>query len=207
MNFDELNLDALHPLLPLPLWQKLVGLAGIVVVVLGLYVYLSLMPLIDEIHSQEAQVTEQKKQLLENQRLAGDLPRKREEFARLEVQLKAALSMLPKKSQIPDLLESVSRAGTDSGLEFAVFTPKNERGQPLYAEVPVDVNMMGTFRQFLTFLKRVGELPRIVAVKNLELGRGSDADVVMIKGNVLTYRFVDQSAKSSKKKKKKVRGR
>lgn len=205
MNLEELNLDALRPLLPLPLWQKIAGLVGIVVVIIGGYVYLGLMPLLDDIGREEVKVQQQQEDLIANQKLASDLPRKKEEFARLEVQLKAALSMLPKKSQIPDLLESVSRAGVDSGLEFTTFSPKNEKAQPLYAEVPVDVSMTGTFRQFLTFLKRVGELPRIVAVKNLDMNkRLGDNNEVVVKGNVLTYRFVEGS---NDNKKKKVRGR
>ena len=206
INLDDLNLDPLRPLLPLPLWQKVAGLVAISLLIVGLYVYLGLMPLLDDISAQESQVEQQKMLLVKNRRLASDLPRKREEFAKLEIQLKAALSMLPKESQIPDLLESVSRAGVDSGLEVSNFTPKGERAQQLYAEVPVDVELKGSFRQFMTFLKRVGEMPRIVAVKNLEMNKVGDTGAMVVRGNVLTYRFVEQTGKS-KKKNRKSRGR
>jgi len=201
MNLDDLNLDALRPILPIPMWQKLVALAGVFVLIIVSYLYFGLLPLEESIESQQQQVESQRMILKRNQILARDLPKKRQEFAKLESQLKIALNMLPKKSQIPDLLENVSWAGIDSGLEFAVFTPKNELVKQIYAEVPVAVNMTGSFRQLLTFLKRVGEMPRIVSVRDLIVtSKGSD---LAIKGSVMTYRFVEQELGKKAKKARK----
>jgi len=192
MNTDALNLDLLRPLLPLPLWQKLVALIVIVIVIVAGYFFLGWQPLQQDIESQQAQVEQQRIILKKNQRLAKDLPRKRAEFAKLEKQLKVALNMLPKKSQIPDLLESVSWAGKDSGLEFSVFKPKGESPKQIYAEVPVDISVKGTYRQLLTFLKRVGEMPRIVAIKNLNITQSRAGGNLLVKGNVITYRFIEK---------------
>jgi len=192
MNTDALNLDLLRPLLPLPLWQKLVALIVIVIVIVAGYFFLGWQPLQQDIESQQAQVEQQRIILKKNQRLAKDLPRKRAEFAKLEKQLKVALNMLPKKSQIPDLLESVSWAGKDSGLEFSVFKPKGESPKQVYAEVPVDISVKGTYRQLLTFLKRVGEMPRIVAIKNLNITQSKAGGDLLVKGNVITYRFIEK---------------
>ncbi len=194
MNVDALNLDFLRPLLPLPSWQKIVALVVIVIVIITGYFFLGWQPLQQEIESQQAQVERQRVVLKKNQRLAQDLPRKRAEFAKLEKQLKVALNMLPKKSQIPDLLESVTWAGKDSGLEFSVFKPKGESAKQIYAEVPVDISVKGTYRQLLTFLKRVGEMPRIVAIKNLNISQGKAGGNLVVKGNVITYRFIDKAA-------------
>lgn len=192
MNVDALNLDFLRPLLPLPLWQKLVALVVIIVVIIAGYFFLGWQPLQQDIESQQAQVEQQRIMLKKNQRLAKDLPRKRAEFAKLEKQLKVALNMLPKKSQIPDLLESVSWAGKDSGLEFSVFKPKGESPKQIYAEVPVDISVKGTYSQLLTFLKRVGEMPRIVAIKNLNITQSKAGGNLLVKGNVITYRFIEK---------------
>ena len=199
MNLDDLNLDALSPMLPIPMWQKLVALAVVFVLIIVSYIYLGWMPLQASIEAQQQQVEMQRVVLKRNQMLARDLPKKREEFAKLESQLKIALNMLPKQSQIPDLLENVSWAGTDSGLEFAVFTPRPERVKQIYAEVPVAVDMTGSFRQLLTFLKRVGEMPRIVSVRDLNMQtKGSG---LAIQGSVMTYRFVDEPPSKVKNKK------
>jgi len=193
MNLEALNLDALRPILPIPMWQKAVALTASFVLIVLLYIYLGWMPLQDKIDQQQSQVEGQQMLLKKNQMLARNLPKKKAEFAELEKQLKIALNMLPKKSQIPDLLESVSWAGKDSGLEFTVFTPKPEIVKQIYAEVPVSLNVSGSYRQFLTFLKRVGEMPRIVAVKNITISSGQ-GDELSVAGNIMTYRFVEAKA-------------
>jgi len=198
MNLEGLNLDALRPILPIPLWQKAVALTASFVLIVILYLYFGWMPLQEKIEKQLSRVEVQEMLLKRNQMLARNLPKKKAEFAELEKQLKVALNMLPKKSQIPDLLESVSWAGKDSGLEFSDFTPKAEVVKQIYAEVPVSLTVTGSYRQFLTFLKRVGEMPRIVAVKNLTIKSGKD-EVLSVAGNIMTYRFVDAQKEKAKR--------
>lgn len=192
-------LESLRPILPLPLWQKLAALFVIFTLIAGTYFYLGWMPVQELITQQTATVELQKLRLLKNMRLARDLPRKKKEYANLEKQLKVALNMLPKKSQIPDLLENVSWAGKDSGLEFKNFVPKGEVAKQIHAEVPVSFNISGSYRQLLTFLKRVGEMPRIVDVKNLSLSQTTGGGGLSVKGQAVTYRFIEEQAKNERK--------
>ena len=198
-SIDLSQLNALRPILPFPIWQKAAALVGGFVVIVGLYMYLVWLPLYEEIEQVQATVDQQQQILTKNRRLAANLPRKKQEFAELEKQLSVALKMLPQKAEIPDLLEDVSRAGMESGLFFKVFKPENEVVKKFYAEVPVKVEITGTYRQLLTFLKRVGEMPRIVDVKNIEIdlekGATSGSLPLDIEGLAVTYRFVETSKK------------
>ncbi|MBL4774550.1 MAG: type 4a pilus biogenesis protein PilO [Mariprofundus sp.] len=191
--------ESLRPLLPLPLWHKLLFLLAAFVLILATYSYMGWMPLQESMTQQQSQMRLQQTVLLRNQRLAYDLPRKQKEYANLEKQLKVALNMLPKKSQIPDLLENVSWAGKDSGLEFKTFKPGREVSKQIYAEVPVSFKISGSFRQLLTFLKRVGEMPRIVDVKNMKLSRGKSDGMLTVTGLAVTYRFVEVQTKQGRK--------
>ena len=184
--------ESFRPMLPLPLWQKLLALAIAFMVIVGVYFSLGWSPLQLEIEQQQAQTKVQQLKLIKNQRLAHNLPRKQREYAELEKQLKVALNMLPKKSQIPDLLESVSWAGKDSGLEFSSFKPGGEVTRQIYAEVPVTFNISGSFRQLLTFLKRVGEMPRIVDVNHLKLSVDRNGTDLSVSGQAVTYRFIEE---------------
>jgi type IV pilus assembly protein PilO len=190
-SIDLSSLDVLRPILPLPMWQKALAVAAGFVLILAAYFYFGWMPIQDEIAQQQQQVQQQQLILMKNKRLAKDLPRKRKEYAQLEKQLTIALHMLPKQSEIPDLLENVSFAGKDSGLEFHVFKPEGEVNKQFYAEVPVKLNISGTYVQLLTFLKRVGEMPRIVDVSNLALGQARAGGALSITGKVTTYRFIE----------------
>ena len=191
--------QSLRPILPLPLWQKIAVLAVTFLLVVATYVYMGWMPLQEAIENQQSQVEMQQLLLLKNQKLARDLPRKKEEYAILEKQLIVALNMLPKKSQIPDLLENVSWAGIDSGLEFKSFIPQGEVTKQIYAEVPVNFNISGSYRQLLTFLKRVGEMPRIVDIKRLTLVQSSTGNTLSVQGQAITYRFVEEKANEEAK--------
>jgi len=191
--------ESMRPMLPLPLWQKLLFLLVTFALICITYLYLGWMPLQDEMTQQQSQLTLEHSILLKNQHLAHDLPRKQKEYASLEKQLKVALNMLPKQSQIPDLLENVSWAGKDSGLEFKTFKPGNDVNKQIYAEVPVSFKISGTFRQLLTFLKRVGEMPRIVDVKHMVLTQGKSTKVLSVVGQAVTYRFVEDTATKAQK--------
>jgi type IV pilus assembly protein PilO len=191
--------ETLRPILPLPLWQKLAVLIAAFTLIIAAYIYMGWVPIQELITKQAAEVKLQQVLLIRNQNLARDLPRKKKEYAQLEKQLVVALDMLPKKSQIPDLLEDVSWAGKDSGLEFKNFIPKGEVAKQIYAEVPVSFNVSGSYRQLLTFLKRVGEMARIVDVKNLTLSQAKGTRMLSVKGQAVTYRFIEEQAKKERK--------
>jgi len=58
----------------------------------------------------------------------------------------------------------------------------------------------GTYRQLLSFLKRVGEMPRIVDVKNLTLSQARASGGLTVKGQAVTYRFVEPDTKHKRRK-------
>ncbi|MDX8388892.1 MAG: type 4a pilus biogenesis protein PilO [Mariprofundaceae bacterium] len=199
-SMDLSALNGLRPILPFPLVYKAGVLAAAFVLALAGYTYFGWMPLQEEIQAERAKVEKERILLKKNRALAKNLPKKMKEYAELEKQLKVALNMLPKKSQIPDLLESVSWAGKDSGLEFTEFRPKKEVAKKFYAEVPVNLDVNGSYLQLLTFLRRVGELSRIVDVKNLQLSRDKGSQL-KVKGQAVTYRFLEKEVTGKGKKK------
>ena len=100
--------------------------------------------------------------------------------------------MLPKRLQIPSLIEEISRAGRDSGLDFTVFKPAPEVHKQFYSIFPIDFVLTGTFRQLLTFLKRVGEIPRIVDIRNLGIRRQEHSRLLEVHGQAVTYRLLEK---------------
>jgi len=198
MNLNLQQLDVLRPILGVPVWQCVLGLVMVVMLLMGGYVFGVWMPLEDEIAGIEDSIVAQDQILQRNQRTARDLPRKRIQFEEMKNQLKLASAMLPEKSQIPDLLEGVSRAGKHSGLEFSVFQPRSEVKKELHAEVPVSLSMSGTFRQVMLFLSTVGQMQRIVEVKGLSFSQGK-GDELSVNGQAVTYRLLDdQEIKQAK---------
>lgn len=186
------RLDALRPMLAWPAWQLVGGLALAVVLIIAGYVFSFWMPLQDQIKSTEDSIKQQQSIYQRNLHTWNDLPRKKRQFERLKQELELARTMLPEKSQIPDLLDGVSRAGRKAGLEFSIFQPQAEIRRELHAEVPVLLEMKGTFRQIALFLRSVGEMKRIVDVQNLTFVSGK-GNILTVRGKALTYRLLDDS--------------
>jgi type IV pilus assembly protein PilO len=190
MNVNLPQLNALRPILGLPVWQCVAGLVTVVILMVGGYIFAVWVPLGDKIDGVEKAIQGEQRILQRNRQTARDLPRKKLQFEKMKNQLKLASSMLPEKSQIPDLLDGVSRAGKHAGLEFSVFQPLAEVKKELHAEVPVSLSMTGTFRQIALFLSTVGEMQRIVEVKGLSISQGN-GDELQVKGRAVTYRLLD----------------
>ena len=140
---------------------------------------------------------------------AANLEDFQEEYKNALLDFKIALRLLPDKKEIPTLLESVSKSGTDSGLEFILFQPGQEQRADFYAKIPVDVEVRGGFHNVAMFFDRIGKLPRIVNIPNfsLEIPKSGTATVLSATCVAETYRFLEagetQPSKGDKKGKKK----
>ena len=56
-----------------------------------------------------------------------------------------ALAQLPDKKEIPTLLENITTTGRVANLEFLLFKPMAEVSRGFYAEVPVEVKVVGGY--------------------------------------------------------------
>jgi type IV pilus assembly protein PilO len=71
--------------------------------------------------------------------------------------------------------------------------------EPFYEEIPVGVNVTGTFQNILSFFEKVAKLPRIINVSDITMG-----DIKEVKGRgqiisasctIKTYMFIDKKEK------------
>jgi len=129
----------------------------------------------------------------------------KEEIARLKEQLKVAMARLPERKEIPRLLTSVSQAGVKAGLEFLLFKPMNPVTKDFYAEIPVQIAIVGDFYDVARFFESVANLPRIVNIQNISTHK---APTSTKSGNlkttciIKTYMFVEKKNEPKGKKRK-----
>ena len=122
----------------------------------------------------------------------------------------ALLRQLPSKTEVPGLLEDISKSGIASGLEFKSFSPSMEVRHDFYAELPITIEVVGTYHQFGEFISRISALDRIVTlhdfiIKPVEVGPPNPSakekpDAKVRVGNQLvmqltakTYRYMDDA--------------
>jgi len=184
----------LEKLLKLPLYQRLAILVVLVVVLVGAFTWVVLLPEYERIGEMDQELSRLEADLIQKQRIANNLPKFKEEFLKLEEQLKAALTQLPNKKEIPSLLTNLATIARDNGLDVVSFSPKGEVSKGFYAEVPGSVDLVGTYHQIAEFAQAVSKLSRIVNLSDLELSGPKvegDVAILKIKCKVTTFRFVD----------------
>jgi len=134
--------------------------------------------------------------------IAADIPKYRKEKEELEKLLQAAVAQLPNEKEIPDLIESISRAGEKAGLKILLFRPGKEAAKGFYAEVPVNMAVEGKYESLYEFSAKVGNLPRIVNIENMSItSLGHKNQVPMLKANFVatTFRFIPGPDEEKKK--------
>lgn len=148
---------------------RLLILAVIIAVLAGAFYYFLLEPKRSEIKS--LQTTLQKREKLRNEyeNIARELPKFEAENKRLQNEFKQAAKKLPVKKEIATLIDSIYSAVNASGLKPIAFTPKKEVQKEVYIEIPISLNVRGSYFELANFFDRIAKLPRIVNIRNLSL--------------------------------------
>lgn len=184
----------IEKLLKLPLYQRLAIVGVFMALIIGLFVWLAAMPLYKEVTALKQEAQKLDGEIAQKKLVANNLQKFKEEYAKLQKQLEQALTKLPEQSEIPSLLTNLAGLAKDNGLEVQTFKPKPEIPKGFFAEVPVDMVVRGNYHEVAMFASAVGELPRIVSINNLNLGKPKLVGEEMVLDtscNVLTYRFVE----------------
>jgi type IV pilus assembly protein PilO len=202
----SLSLDSVEPLIQkisaLTKLQRILISAGTVVVIVGLFVGLLYWPEIDEQGKLDTQITETETRLKRVKATADTLPEFERRMAEKQAEFNLVAQKLPETVEVPQLLSSVSEAGKDAGLAFLLFQPQQEIPRNFYAEIPVKMDLSGTYHDLGDFFDRLAQMPRIVNVKNFEARmtgtggrtRGSSGDAgipLSIACMAETYRFLE----------------
>ena len=63
----------------------------------------------------------------------------------------------------------MSQTALAAGLEIKKFKPSNEDKKGFYAELPISLEVTGSFHQLATFISGIAALPRIVTISEMKL--------------------------------------
>jgi type IV pilus assembly protein PilO len=179
------------------------GLAGAVLALTALNFFLMVQPVEDVIASQVGQQRQLEIQLQEKQEIAQNLNERRREMDVLETKLQEALTELPEKKDLEELLAQLNDIGKKSGLEISLVEPVAESPAGFYAKIPIKMNVSGNYHEIARFLFDVSNLRRIVNVNNIKFTTPTvKNEKVTLQSEFLatTFRFLDQGANTGDKK-------
>jgi type IV pilus assembly protein PilO len=178
--------------------------AGTVVLLLGLFIYLIYLPKTGEITEIKSEKDRLDKEIRLAKRRTKNLKKLEADLTTVGGDLKSALTLLPTTSEIPKLLKSITKLGNDSDLEFLLFSPEKQVSQEFYVEIPVSMEVRGSYHNVATFFDKVGKLDRIVNVVNVNMTPlKAYSTYLKTTCKAVTYRFKEiKEAEGAPKKKK-----
>lgn len=178
-----------------PLAAKIGGVAGGVVLLTLLNFFLFIQPMEEQIEQQIVQIDALNRDLAEKRSIAQNLTEKRREMAELEQQLQEALTELPMRKDVEELLAQLNDIGKKSGLEISSVEPGTEQSATFFSRIPIRMSVSGSYHEIAMFLQEVANMRRIVNVNNIKLGSPTERnEKVTLKSEFLatTFRFLDQ---------------
>jgi type IV pilus assembly protein PilO len=148
-------------------------------------------------------------QFADKKALAINLEAYRAQLEEIKDTFGIMLQQLPDKTQVPELLIDITQAGLGRGLLFEVFKPQNRRVADFYAELPINVQVVGTYHELGNFISDLAALPRIVTIGNLVIKPAGGGKLRMT-AVTKTYHYLDEDTvaerRASKKKKQRKQG-
>ncbi len=159
---------------------------------------------IEELEAGQQTEVKLKEEYVNKKKQAINLDLHRQQLREIDTQFGALLKQLPNKSQMDALLVDINQAGLGRGLQFELFKPAGaEQRREFYAELPIDVRVTGTYHDMGAFASDVGQLSRIVTLKDVQIAAAKDGNLTM-DAIARTFRYLDddeiaEQRKASKK--------
>lgn len=181
---------------PLPFKIGGVAILGVAILIAGYWFFIQgEIDAYTEAKKKEEQLRET---FMNKKAIAVNLPAYKQQMEDMRRTFGSLLRQLPNTTEVPDLLVDITQAGLGRGLEFVLFRPDKEQPRDFYAELPISLEVRGTYHDLAQFISDVAALPRIVTF--------GDISISVAKGNMLTmsakartYRYLDDGGSAAAK--------
>ena len=174
-----------------------IAILFLVVAIGGTYyfVWRDKIPQLEQVQRQEQEL---RATFESRQRLAANLDAYRDQLEEVERTFGAMLRQLPGETEVPSLLVDISQTGLAAGLEERLFQPMGEVNREAYSELPIRMQVVGTYHELGNFVSGVVALPRIVTMHDVSLkpeqagpGAGAPTGRLVMDVTVKTYRYLE----------------
>lgn len=133
---------------------------------------------------------------------AANLEEFKKQMDDLDGSYEALKRQLPRKTEVPGLLDDISLTGLGSGLKFDTIGLGDEEEVEFYAVLPIDLKVRGGFHGIAGFMSGVSSLPRIVTLHDfvIEADKAQAGRAIGTKLNMSikakTYRYQSEGGES-----------
>lgn len=166
LDFAELNADNIGS------WPTSVKVMAwvfvfLLVVIAGYFYNISDMR--EQLAQVERKELDLKKEFEDKAFKAANLDALRKQMVEMEQSFGALVSQLPTDTEVPGLLEDITNKGVESGLEIKSIKLQPEVSKEFYIELPINIEVTGSYHDFGTFVSGIAALPRIVTLHDFKI--------------------------------------
>jgi len=154
---------------------------------------------LEEFEAKKLDEAKHKEDWLNKKKQAVNLDEYRRQLAEIDRSFGALLKQLPNRSEMGDMLVDINKAAQGRGLLVELFKPGGEAPREFYAEVPITLNLTGSYHDIGAFTGDIAKLPRIVTLNDISLTANPNATLAM-KTTAKTFRYLDEAELATQKK-------
>ncbi len=140
-------------------------------VIILVVIFIAILPKNREIKALEKKISIQENEIAKSQAKAEKLAELIAENERLKNRLNVLKEQLPEEKEVSILLKQVSELGTKSGLRILLWKPaqKKTHVSGIVYEIPVKVELSGSYHDLGYFFSSLTKLSRIVNISDIKL--------------------------------------
>lgn len=111
----------------------------------------------------------------------------------MEAAFGALLRQLPSDTEVPGLIEDITRTAVDNELTIESIDLQPERTTEFYVELPIAIVVEGSFHKIGSFVSGVANLSRIVTLHDFDIEPQRNSQLLQMKILAKTYRYLEEA--------------
>lgn len=168
----KLKLNLKFDMSRIPANVRLLLIFAPAVVITALAVMLLILPKYRELKKVKTEITVQENEIAKDQAKAARLTALKQENEKLKKRMEELKQQLPEEKEVSGLLKQVSDLGINAGLRILLWKPEAKKDHPsgIIYEIPVAVDIAGSYHSLAGFFSSLTKLSRIVNISSLKMG-------------------------------------
>lgn len=173
---------------------KAILLLFLLLLVLGGGYYWSITDKQKQLEVAEAQEQDLRKEYEDKAAQAANLEALRQQKAEMEAAFGALLRQLPSDTEVPGLIEDITRTALDNELTIESIDLQPEKKTEFYIELPINIVVEGGYHKIGSFVSGVANLSRIVTLHDFEIKPTKSNLLLRMEITAKTYRYLEEAS-------------
>ncbi|WP_369986343.1 type 4a pilus biogenesis protein PilO [Thalassolituus sp.] len=167
-----------------------VAFCAIIVVAAGVLAYIGLVQgQLSELDSLERKEQQLKRDFEAKAFRVANLEEYKAQMVEMEASFGSLLKQLPKDTEVPGLIDDISAAALNAGLDLKRIDPADMKKTEFYKELPINIEVSGGYHEMGAFVSGVASLPRIVTLHDFDIVKANGQDRLSMEIQAKTYQY------------------